>query len=177
MKTHDLLANLRDPDQGTKQDPPRVVPGNPHRRVLTADEQYDQMYKLHLERTLETQRISRMAFNYAHPVDEYEIVGTNASTLPLGIPIRTQYDSDERYESILVSLPLGTTAAQLNIGTDRQIQLYNGAAITVQQPLILPHLGIVASSGDERYLVISGAGTTQGFISLMGWSLSRGIER
>jgi hypothetical protein len=177
MKTEDPLANLRNPDQGTHQDPPRVIPGNPQRHVLTEDEKYDQMYKLHLNRTMEMQRLSRMAFNYAHPVDEYEIIGTNASTLAVGIPIRMQYDTDERYESILISLPLGTTSAQLNIGSDRQIQLYNGPAITAQQPLVLPHLGIVASSGDARYLIIGGVGTTNGFISLMGWSLSRGVER
>lgn len=177
MSTHDPLANLRNPVQGTQEDPPHLPLANPRRIMLTEDEKYNFLVKQLLDIRLEAQRQSRMAFDYAHPVDEYEVIGVNASTLDLGLPIRTQYDYDERYESITYSLPLGTTAATLQIGTDRTFQLYSGPAITVQQPIVLENQGIIASSGDERYLFITGAGTTNGYINLAGWAMNRGIDR
>jgi hypothetical protein len=178
MRVHDPLANLRNPDQGTQQSVPHTPLPNPSRNDTVEDQKYNALYKLMLDHRLEAQRIARMAFSYTHPVDEYETIGTNASTLPApGLVIRSDTDYDERIESILISLPLGTTSANLLIGTDRVYPLYSGAAITVQQPLILPHLGIIIGSGDERYLQLAGALTTNGFVELMGYALTRGYER
>jgi hypothetical protein len=178
MTVHDPLANLRNPDQGTRQDPPRVPIGNPRRNDTDADQRYDALYKAALDQRIELSRLSRMAFSYTHPVDEYEIIGSNASGLPgPGLVIRADTDYDERIECILYSLPLGTTSATLQFGTDRTILLYDGAAIAVQQSLVLPHLGLIIGSGDERYLTLTGALTTNGYIDLMGWALSRGNER
>jgi hypothetical protein len=147
-------------------------------RELTPEEfKYNQLYHTMLAHLAESKRLSSMAFDHTHPVDEYEIIGQNAASLDLGITIRIQYDYDERYDCILYSLPLGTTSASLQIGTDRTLQLYNGAAIAVQQMQSLPHLGIVCSSGDERILTLTGTLTSNGFIEMTGWALSRGIER
>jgi len=140
--------------------------------VLSEDEYKDSLFKLMMDQHLELQRISRQVFNAAHPVDEYEVIGQNASTLANGISIRRDTGWQQRYECIMYSLGLGIISATLALG-ESTMQLYNGPAITTQQTVVLPHLGILSGPGDKAQLTITGVGTSDGFIKLMGYAFMR----
>lgn len=176
MRTTNPLANLSKPNMGTH---PPVQPGRTSDiQVVVSDDEYkQQMFKIALDTQQLMKRIREMAYDYKNPVDEWAVIGQNASSLPNGITINTDYDQTVRYSAILYSLPLGTTSATLSIGTDRKIQLYSGAGIAVQQPQILPHLNMLAVANDKRVLTIAGTLTTDGYISLMGHCFEREGDR
>jgi hypothetical protein len=159
-------------DRPTVVQPPHAPSQENLQAVLTADKFQDSLFKLMLDHKLETARIARQAFNFAHPVDEYEVVGQNASTLVNGVQIRRDTGWQQRYQSILYSLGLGVTSAVLVIG-QTTLQLYNGAAIAVQQPVCLNGLGILSGPDDKLALIVGGAATTDGFIKLMGYAFKR----
>lgn len=138
----------------------------PHKTLLAGTETEDQKLKLLISIKLEMERQNRRLFNYAHPADEYAVITTGTTT------IQPDYDSPVKYESILYCLPLGTTSAILNIGSNRSIPLYSGTAIAVQQPIILTGLGILAVGDDRRTLIVAGA-TNNGYIGLMGHAFER----
>lgn len=174
----DRLANLRRPGMGTRPpvsaDPPTI--GNPpHPVLLSEDERYNALFNLMLSQHMYTKRLRRMAFNYSNPVDEYAPIGQTLDNNPVNIV--PDYGTTVIYQTILYSLPIGTTSAVLRIGATRNIQLYNGAATTVQQALTLPHLTIIATANDERILTLAGAGTSDGYINLLGYAFDReGLE-
>ena len=176
MRTTNPLANLGSGNMGTH---PPVQPGRTSQVhvVISEDEYKEQMFKLALDTNQFLKRIREMAYDYKNPVDEWAVIGTNASALPNGITINTDYDQTVRYSAILYSLPLGTTSATLSIGTDRVIQLYSGTPLAVQQPVILPHLNMLAVANDKRNLTLAGALTTTGYISLMGHCFEREGDR
>lgn len=140
--------------------------------VSLADEWQTTCFKLLVDHNLALQRMSRQLFNHAHPVDEYEVIGQNASNLANGIQIRRDTGWTQRYECIMYSLGLGITSATLVIGQST-LQLYNGPAVTTQQVVVLPHLGILSGPDDKAALIIGGVGTADGFIKLMGYSFKR----
>jgi len=142
--------------------------------VLSEDEYKDSLFKLMMDQHLELQRISRQVFNAAHPVDEYEVIGQNTAAAygANGLQIRRDTGWEQRYECIIYSLGLGTTSATLLVGQQTR-QLYNGPALTTQQVTVLPHLGILSGPDDKFALVITGAGTSDGFIELMGYAFKR----
>lgn len=168
MREHSeqLPADLRTQSPATREFP---VPQK-HTPVLTDDEGIAQQLQALVNVNTMLKRISRQLFNYSHPVDEYQKFSSSSQS-PVTIPV--DYDLTVLYESALYSLPLGCTSAVLTIGTNRSITLYSGAAITVQQAQILPHLRMVAEPGDKRLLTVAGALTTEGYIGLMGHAYER----
>lgn len=142
--------------------------------VLSGTETQDHLLKLMLAVQLELKRANRQLYDHSNPVDEFEIIGAGAQG---GITtIKNDYDSPVIYESILYVLPAGTTSAILQIGSNRSIPLYIGTAITVQQPVILPHLCIEAVGDDRRTLIVVGA-TNNGYIGLMGHAFARELDK
>lgn len=175
MSAADRLSNLRRPTMGTKPpqspDPTGTVKNPAHPVLISEDEKYDALFKLTLSQHNYAKRLQRMAFNYSNPVDEYQMIGQALDDNPVNIT--PDYGTTEIYRAILFSLPIGTTSAVLQIGSTRKIQLYNGAATTVQNAQILQDLVIVANPSDDRTLTLAGAGTSDGYINLMGWAYDR----
>lgn len=144
-----------------------------HTPALAGTETTDHALKLMLSIQQELKRANRQLFDKSNPVDEFvEIAATAANGVTT---ITTDYDSTEIYESILYCLPLGTTSAVMQFGTTRSIPLYSGAAIAVQQPVILPNLGIIVAGGDRRTLTVVGA-TNNGYIGFVGHLLGRELS-
>lgn len=137
--------------------------------VLSEHERWNQLFKLFMDIHTVLQKFARKSYDYECPVDEYEVIGVAQAN----VNVRKDFQADVQYESILYSLPAGTTAATLVIGT-RSIPLYNGAAITVQQAQFLEGLVIQAAADDRNTLTIAGATTTQGYIGLMGHTIKKG---
>jgi hypothetical protein len=148
-----------------------------HQRRVSVALTDDEAVAAHLQALVnlnqEMTRLRRQAFNYANPVDDYEAIGVGAAS----VTIRTEFDISVLYESLMFSLPVGVTSATLQIGTNRAIQLYSGAAIVNQQLQVLPYLRMTAVPNDRRTLTLTGAGTTQGYIGLMGHALEREGDR
>lgn len=170
-QTADPLAAQR-MDRPTVLQAPHAPSQTEKQAVLSADEYKDTLFKMFLDHKLELQRVNRQLFNYANPIDEYEVIGQNASTLANGIQIRRDTGWQQRYECIMYSLGLGVTSATLVIG-ESTLQLYNGPAVTTQQTVVLPHLGILSGPGDKSALLIGGVGTSDGYIKLMGYAFRR----
>ena len=166
MTRTDPYANLRKPTMGTK---PPTEPGPAPEILIAKSEQYAQLYALMLSHEQYSKRLYRAAFDFSNPVDEFQIIGQNASAVTLV----ADYGMTEIYESILFSLPLGCTGATLSIGSNRAIPLYSGPALTVQQPVTLMGLSIIAVADDRRELDLTGALTTNGYIGLMGHAFGR----
>jgi hypothetical protein len=115
--------------------------------------------------------LSDKGFDYTHPVDEYA---------PQGIPgpiqsltIQADYDMPERIETILVVVPVGTTSALLQLG-QRSMQLYSGAALVSPLVIAMPVHGLIVNSDDPRILTFTGAVTSQPYLGLTGYALTRG---
>lgn len=110
-------------------------------------------------------------FDYTHPVDEYA---------PQGIPgpvqtltIQSDYDMPERIETILVVVPVGATSALLQLG-QRSMQLYSGAALASPLTIVMPVHGVIINSDDPRILTFVGTITSQPYLGLTGYALTRG---
>lgn len=170
MEALDLPKNLRTGSLGTH---PPVQPARTSdiKVVLSEDEYKEQMFKMRLDEIQALKRISRMLYDHSNPVDEYVTIPALAQTNPLTIP--PDYDRLEMYTSMLYCLPLGITAASLNIGTSRTIQLYNGAANATQDAVFLNGLTILAGPDEKRTLTLTGAATSQGYFGLMGHCYDR----
>lgn len=150
---------------------PREPALHPHHTpVLAGTETADHALKLMLAIQQELRRANRQLFDHSNPVDEFEIIGTSGTTT-----IKTDFDSTEIYTALLYCLPLGTTTASLQIGTNRVIPLYSGTALVVQQPVILPNLGIIADASDRRTLTVAGA-SNNGYVNLIGHLLGREVS-
>lgn len=174
MRAADPYARLRQPGMGTKpprSEDPATVGNPPHPVLIAEDEKYDQLFRLMLSQHEYVKRMHRAAFDFSNPVDEYQFIGQALNDNPVNII--PDYGSTEIYETIVYSLPIGTTSAVLRIGSQRNIQLYNGAATTVQQIQVIQGLVLVAVANDERILTLAGAGTTDGYINLMGHAFDR----
>lgn len=122
--------------------------------------------------SVELVRQSRMLYDHSRPVDEYQSTpGWPANGL---IEVTPTYEMPERIEAILAIIPVGVTLAQLQLG-DRWITLYQGAALTASLTVVLPHLGIVLSRDDARYLQLTpgvqpGGATGGVHLELMGFA-------
>ena len=123
------------------------------------------MYAQHQEMV----RQSRKLYDYSHPVDEYQWGAVPADG---EIIIQPNWQMSERIDNICASLPLGITKAVLQLG-DRQIVLYQGAAIGTQTLVTLNGLGIVLEETNLRQLTFTGAATSNFYISLSGHCLER----
>lgn len=112
-------------------------------------------------------RQNRQLFDHSRPVDEYT---GSPDPQPAGdYEIQPNYSSTVRVESILASLPVGITGAVLQLGRERLIPLYSGAATTTQVLVNLQGLGVMLTDNDRRVLTLTGASTTGFFIALSGW--------
>jgi hypothetical protein len=151
---------------------PYPSPTPPEKHILLAEDEYqNQVLRLLLSQRLATDRALSLLHDYSAPVDEYLVIGDEAA----GLTFTPDFNRlSEMYECILFSLPLGTTQATLTLGVARPIALYNGPAITVQQPVALPHLNIVVNPGERRELDVQGTLTTNGYIGLMGYAFTGG---
>lgn len=116
------------------------------------------------------QRLSHdMAFDSSHPVDEYAPIGNPGAISTLNV--QPDYDMPELIQHVTYILPVGTTAATLQLGP-RYLKLYSGTALTV--PIVTSlHTGLVLNSDDPRQLSLTGA-TDQPYLGLQGFALTRG---
>lgn len=150
---------------------PQFAPPSP---LTYSDEQKFNVLANSSIRTAETlKRIEDKLYDFSRPVDEYVTIPAAAAPVN-GIIIQPDYTVAEKYETILVSLPLGITSATLEIGTDRLIVLYAGAATTVQQIVALQGLQMIVDANDKRVLTYTGAATSTGWLELMGHVFSEG---
>lgn len=142
--------------------------------AVAEDEQFDALLKMMLAQKQELTRISRQLFDASNPVDEYQSAPAMPGTNSINIP--PNYELTERIECICASLPVGITAAQLQLG-DRTIPLYSGVATTVQTIVTIPYLGILINRDDERVFSVTGAPTTGFYIGLTGHLFERFGDR
>jgi hypothetical protein len=115
--------------------------------------------------------LSDQGFDYSHPVDEYAPQGNPGPQQTL--TVQPDYDMPERIESITVVIPVGATGASLQLG-QRTIQLYSGAALTTPEVLTMEVRGIIINSDDPRIITFTGAVTSQPYLGLAGFALTRG---
>lgn len=170
--TPDPYANLRRPGMGT-QPPPAVLHGVEHRILTSDDDKYNLSISLATQHNAYLKRLLANSFNHARPVDEYITIGEGTTDPNQGLQINPDYTITEKYTAIAFSLPLGTTAATLQIGTDRIIPLYSGTAIATQSLQVIQGIGILADPNDKRMLFVTGA-TSEGYLNLIGHAFSNG---
>lgn len=138
---------------------------------MTDDDYQEAHLKLLMGIRQECIRTNRLLKDASMPFDEYYDA---PDPVPAGAyEIQPDYATECRIESILVSLPVGITAALLELGRERQIILYSGAATTVQTLVNFRDLGIIVSENDRRVLTLTGTMTTGFHIELMGHALVR----
>ena len=111
------------------------------------------------------------AFDFTHPFDEYAPQGNPGPQQSL--TVQSDYDMPERIDSILVVIPVGATNALLQLG-QRTLQLYTGAALAAPLVQSLYAKGIILNSDDPRILTFVGTITSQGYLGLTGFALTRG---
>jgi len=112
-------------------------------------------------------RQNRQLFDHSRPSDVYISV---PDPQPAGdFEFMPDYSSTVRIESITASLPVGMTSAVLQIGRERLIPLYVGAATTQQTLVNLQGLGIMATDNDRRVLTLQGNMTSGFFCVLTGF--------
>lgn len=123
---------------------------------------------------LQLERMGRKLFDATHPVDEYAYL-QSPNAQPANTPVTWQpdYEQEVRIESIAYSLPIGITAADLQLG-QRHIPLLGvGAATTAQTVGFMNGLGIIINRSDTRQLTFTGAPTSGHYIALAGFLLER----
>jgi hypothetical protein len=156
-------AFARGTDQDTGQDAQgiRVPP-------VTADQiaLLEALKRANLIRSLDDR-----AFDYSHPVDEYAPQGSPGAVQSL--TVQPDYDMPERITTIMVIIPVGATGASLQLG-QRTWQLYSGAALTTPAILPMPVHGVILNSDDPRILTLTGTITSQPYVGLTGFALTRG---
>jgi hypothetical protein len=146
---------------------PEGLRGDIHVTAMTEDESEQAMLRLLFHIRQENIRANRQLFDHSRPSDEYF---NSPDPQPAGaFTIQRDYDGPVRIESILASIPVGTTSALLDIGRERRIPLYIGGATTVQTLVNFQNLGIMANENDERILTLAGTMTSGFFIALAGW--------
>lgn len=155
-----------------------IVPGTdrdtgPNTRGISAPEISEQQVRdALLLRSIRYQQLADdKLFDYTHPVDEYQPNGNNTGATPL-LTIQPDYDMPERITSIVVIVPVGTTAANIQLG-QRTLPIYAGAALTTPTLFTIPECGFILNSDDPRIATFTGA-TAAGYFGLMGWALTRG---
>lgn len=143
--------------------------------AVAEDETDAAKLKLMAAQVEELKRQSRKLYDHSNPVDEYESsLGVPASNM---VEIQPSYEIAERIECIFASLPVGITAATLQLG-DRQIVLYNGAATVLQTIVTVQGTGMILNRNDVRRLTFTGAPTTGFYIGLTGHTMeSDGWQR
>jgi hypothetical protein len=170
-------ADLAQPTMGTH---PPVQPGRTSqvKVVLSEDEYKEQMFKIRLNSNQYLKRLMEMAYDYKNPVDENVVIpqGVFAALTP-PIIVQPDYDQTEIYTGMSFSLPVGTTSAILQLGSNRQIPLYSGAAIATQTFQFVNGLTILATPDDRRQLFIQGTITSNGYFGLSGHCFEREGER
>lgn len=107
---------------------------------------------VHRRQTQQLMRLSRIAFDHTHPVDQYQWSSGAPAINP--VTIQPTYEMPERIDHITFSLPPGTTSALLQLG-DRVIPLYGGTALTTQLTSTLQVGGIVLNRSDLRTLTLN----------------------
>ncbi len=148
---------------GTGQRPVRT------RRRQTDLTVEDMLYQI----MLDMRRLARQNFDAANPVDEWM---SSSQVIPSPVTIMRDYDLPERIESIAAWLPVGITAATLQLG-QRFIPLYSGVATTLITFVNPTGLGIIVGPDDKRELTYVGAATSGLAIGLMGHTLEREGDR
>jgi hypothetical protein len=170
------MRNRRDEDSVTL--PFHRVPGVVVREPGTGQQPFTE--KTHEEHEAEViallrsiahdmRRQRRANFNTSNPVDE----AAYGPALPSGtIDIQRDYDLPERIQAILYSIPVGATAATIQLG-QRVIPLYSGAALATQLVNSLTNLGLIVGPDERRTLTVAGALTSGFFIALQGYAFER----
>lgn len=116
---------------------------------------------------------SDQLFDFSHPVDEYGPQGGNA-VITNTVSLQPDYDMPEKIDGVLVIIPVGATAASLQLG-QRILNLYTGAALTTPLiPVIPAPAGIILNSDDPRILSIAGTLTSAPYLGLTGFAVTRG---
>lgn len=161
VQQRNLIAQGTDQDEGADAEGIKVPPVNPAdvAKIIALSQR-------HLLKMLRDQ-----AFDYTHPVDEYAPQGNPGPVQSL--TIQADYDMPERIESILVVSPVGATSTILQLG-QRSIQLYAGAALAAPLVSSMHVSGIIVNSDDPRVLTFTGAITSQPYLGLTGFALTRG---
>ena len=113
------------------------------------------------------------AFDYTHPFDEYAPQGSPGLVVTNSITVQSDYDMPERIESILTITPVGATGTLLQLG-QRTLQLYAGAALVAPLVQSFHVSGMILNSDDPRILSFTGTVTSQGYLGLTGYALTRG---
>ena len=146
-----------------------VYDGGAVSRPVKDNETY--MRELLARMVVSHERISRLAFDRTHPVDEYisspGIPGPNsADSVPapytLGVQLTPTWEIPERIDSILVTVPAGVTCAALLLG-DRVIGLYGSATAAAALPEPTTYsfepVGMILNRDDNRLLALIGTPT------------------
>lgn len=123
---------------------------------------------------LQLERMGRKLFDSTHPADEYAYLQSPNFQQP-NVPVTWQpdYEQEIRVESITYSLPIGITAADLQLG-QRHIPLLGvGAATTAQTVGVLMNQGIIINRSDTRALTFTGTPSSGHYIALGGYLLER----
>jgi len=142
-----------------------IVENDPNENLLKV------LFAIHRQASIQ----SKMMRNYANPVDEYEY---NQSAIDIttlqgnAINIQPAFSSEVRIESIIASLPVGITAASLQLGK-RFIPMYAGPITTVQTIFKIEHTGIIINGSDDRFLSWTGTATSGYYIGLSGHTAER----
>ena len=132
----------------------------------------DQIHQILAVKSIKYQQLAdNRLFDYSHPADEYAPQGT--ASIFSTITIQPDYDMPVRYEHITVIVPVGATSAQLQLG-QRTLVLYSGPALATPLVIALPYTGIILNSDDPRILTFTGTLTTQGYVGMSGFAITRG---
>lgn len=166
-------------EAGTRNE---IVPGGTDRDtgpgtngIAAAKLTEDQIHQILAVKMIKYQQLSdNRLFDYSHPVDDYAPQGNGGAALTFqSISVQCDYDMPVRYENVTVIVPVGATGATLQLG-QRTLVLYSGAALTIPQVITLPYTGIILNSDDSRVLTFTGSVTTQGYVGLSGFAITRG---
>lgn len=147
---------------------PQGLTGDIDISKLTDDEHDETILKLLFHIRQQNIRANRQLFDHSRPVEEW----FNA---PDAVPadtyeIQPNYHMPVRIDGLFASLPIGMTSAVLNLGRERTVPLYSGAATTTQTLVSANNLGLMATENDRRTLVLAGTMTSGFYIGLYGWA-------
>lgn len=138
--------------------------------VVIEQDRDEQVYRTLLDIRQNLIRQNRQTYDRSKPVDEYEY---NQGPFAGPVIIQPQFGLTVRFDTIIFSLPIGITAAVLQIGRRFIPLLQVGAATTAQTIGTLQEVGIIAEGNDLRQLVFTGTPTSGYYIGLNGFRLER----
>lgn len=145
-----------------------------HHQDAHAYMQDDSAQHLHMLAALhqEAVRIGRRLYDRSMPVDEYAF---SPDPNPVGVDITWQpdYEQEIRVESITASLPIGITAAVIQLGQRRIPLLGVGAATTAQTLVNVTNQGIIINRSDIRKVILTGTPTSGHYVALAGFLFER----